>query len=182
MCVPSVRHEHVRVCVCRVCSASAGPFFAKVVFIENKPTVRTGHTAYGPGWAHTTDGSEKPAAPSEKGTGKRGGLAYVGVVQGPILGVGSWLRCRKRRGWSNTLRGCRTRRAQRSRNARTEHMRNQIAAVREGGLLGHLAARQKSPLKKYSRFESPLRPKIGRPHKPRYILTMDYWEAPTSLS
>ena len=35
---------------------------------------------------------------------------------------------------------------------------NQIAAVREGGLLGHLAARQKSPFKKYSRFESPLRP------------------------
>ena len=73
--------------------------------------------------------------------------------------VGSWLRRRKRCGWSNVARvheeGAR---AARCPNRAHEDER---AAAREAGVLGHRVARLKG-LKKYSRFadsnESPLRP------------------------
>ena len=76
-----------------------------------------------------------------------------------LVGVGSWLRCRKRRGWSSVARvheeGAR---ATRCSNGAHE---DEDAAAREAGVLGHRVARLKGP-KKYSRFadsdESPLRP------------------------
>ena len=74
-----------------------------------------------------------------------------------LLGVGSWLRCRKRRGWSNVAWVSHEEGPKATQCPNGAH-ENQIAAVREGGVLEHLVARQKSPLKKYSRFESPLRP------------------------
>ena len=76
-----------------------------------------------------------------------------------LVGVGSWLRCRKRRGWSNVARvheeGAR---ATRCPNGAHE---DEGVAAREAGVLGHRVARLKG-LKKYSRCEdsdeSPLRP------------------------
>ena len=76
-----------------------------------------------------------------------------------LVGVGSWLRCRKRRGWSNVERwdeeGARATRCPNGAH------RDEDAAAREAGVPGHRVARLKGP-KKYSRFadsdESPLRP------------------------
>ena len=76
-----------------------------------------------------------------------------------FVGVGSWLRRRKRRGWSNVARvheeGAR---ATRCPNGAHE---DEGAAAREAGVLGHRVARLKG-LKKYSRFadseEPPLSP------------------------
>ena len=76
-----------------------------------------------------------------------------------LVGVGSWLRCRKRRGWSNVERvheeGARATRCPNGAHG------DEDAAAREAGVPGHRVARLKGP-KKYSRFadsdESPLRP------------------------
>ena len=77
-----------------------------------------------------------------------------------LVGVGSWLRCRKRRGWSNVARVSHEEGARATRCPNGAH-EDEDAAAREGGVLGHRVARQKG-LKKYSRFadsdESPLRP------------------------
>ena len=75
-----------------------------------------------------------------------------------LVGVGSWLRCRKRRGWSNVARWDEEgSRATRCPNGAHE---DEDAAALEGDVLGHRLARQKAHLK--SRFadsdESPLRP------------------------
>ena len=78
-----------------------------------------------------------------------------------LVGVGSWLRCRKRRGWSNVARVSHEEGARATRCPNGAH-EDEDAAAREGGALGHRVARQKG-LKKYSRFadsdESPLRRK-----------------------
>ena len=77
-----------------------------------------------------------------------------------LVGVGSWLRCRKRRGWSNVARVSREEGARATRCSNGAH-EDEDAAAREAGVLGHRVARLKGP-KKYSRFadsdESPLRP------------------------
>ena len=77
-----------------------------------------------------------------------------------LVGVGSWLRCRKRRGWSNVARVSHEEGASATRCPNGAHA-DEDAATREGGVLGHRVARQKG-LKKYSRFadsdQSPLRP------------------------
>ena len=78
-----------------------------------------------------------------------------------LVGVGSWLRCRKCRGGSNVARVSHEEGSRATQCPNGAH-ENQIAATREGGALGHLIAHQKAHLKKYSRFEdsdeSPLRP------------------------
>ena len=71
-----------------------------------------------------------------------------------LVGVGSWLRCRKRRGWSNVAGGV----AQAGRKGyytmpECGAHEDEDAAACEGGVLGHRVARQKARLKKYSRFE-----------------------------
>ena len=78
-----------------------------------------------------------------------------------LVGVGSWLRCRKRRGWSNVARLSHEEGARATTRCPNGAHADEDAAAREGGVLGHRVARQKG-LKKYSRFadsdESPLRP------------------------
>ena len=77
-----------------------------------------------------------------------------------LVGVRLWLRCRKRRRWSNVALVSHA-------GSKTTHCPNgahedEIATAREGGVLGGIVARQKARLKKYSRFEdsdeSPQRP------------------------
>ena len=79
-----------------------------------------------------------------------------------FVGVGSWLRRRKRRGWSNVARVSHEEGARATRCPNGAHADEDAAAL-EGGVLGHRLARQKARLKKYSRFadsdESPLRRK-----------------------
>ena len=78
-----------------------------------------------------------------------------------LVGAGSWLRCRKRRGWSSVARVSHEEGARATRCPNGAHADEDAAAL-EGGVLGHRLARQKARLKKYSRFadsdESPLRP------------------------
>ena len=78
-----------------------------------------------------------------------------------LVGAGSWLRCRKRRGWSSVARVSHEEGARATRCPNGAHADEDAAAL-EGGVLGHRLARQKARLKKYSRFadsdESLLRP------------------------
>jgi len=82
-----------------------------------------------------------------------------------LVGAGSWLRCRKRRGWSSVARVSHEEGARATRCPNGAHADEDAAAL-EGGVLGHRLARQKArlkeDLKKYSRFadsdESLLRP------------------------
>ena len=78
-----------------------------------------------------------------------------------LVGVGSWLRCRKRRGWSSVARVSHEEGARATRCPNGAHADEDAAAL-EGGVLGHRLARQKARLKKYSRLadsdESLLRP------------------------
>ena len=78
-----------------------------------------------------------------------------------LVGVGSWLRCRKRRGWSNVARLSHEEGARATTRCPNGAHADEDAAAREGGVLGHRVARQKG-LKKYSRFadseEPPLSP------------------------
>ena len=77
-----------------------------------------------------------------------------------LVGVGSWLRCRKRRGWSSVARVSHEEGARATRCPNGAH-EDEGAAAREAGVLGPCVARLKG-LKKYSRFadseEPPLRP------------------------
>ena len=77
-----------------------------------------------------------------------------------LVGVGSWLRCRKRRGWSNVARVSHEEGARATRCPKGAH-EDEDAAAREAGVLGPCVARLKG-LKKYSRFadseEPPLHP------------------------
>ena len=78
-----------------------------------------------------------------------------------LVGAGSWLRCRKRRGWSSVARVSHEEGARATRCPNGAHADEDAAAL-EGGVLGHRLARQKARLKKYSRLadsdESLLRP------------------------
>ena len=79
-----------------------------------------------------------------------------------LVGVGSWLRRRKRRGWSNVARVSHEEGTRATARCRNGALADEDAAALEGGVLGHRLARQKARLKKYSRFadsdESLLRP------------------------
>ena len=78
-----------------------------------------------------------------------------------LVGVGSWLRCRKRRGWSNVAGVSHEQGARATTRCPNGADEDENAAALEGGVLGHRVARLKG-LKKYSRFEdsdeSPQRP------------------------
>ena len=79
-----------------------------------------------------------------------------------LVGVGSWLRRRKRRGWSNVARVSHEEGTRATARCPNGALADEDAAALEGGVLGHRLARQKARLKKYSRFadsdESLLRP------------------------
>ena len=83
-----------------------------------------------------------------------------------LVGVGSWLRRRKRRGWSNVARVSHEEGTRATARCPNGALADEDAAALEGGVLGHRLARQKArlkeDLKKYSRFadsdESLLRP------------------------
>ena len=79
-----------------------------------------------------------------------------------LVGVGSWLRRRKRRGWSNVARVSHEEGTRATARCPNGALADEDAAALEGGVLGHRLARQKARLKKYSRLadsdESLLRP------------------------
>ena len=79
-----------------------------------------------------------------------------------LVGVGSWLRRRKRRGWSNVARVSHEEGTRATARCPNGALADEDAAALEGGVLGNRLARQKARLKKYSRFadsdESLLRP------------------------
>ena len=78
-----------------------------------------------------------------------------------LVGVGSWLRCRKRRGWSNVARVSHEEGARATTRCPNGAHADEDAAAREGGVLGHRVARQKG-LKKYSRFADSDKPPLRR--------------------
>jgi hypothetical protein len=69
-----------------------------------------------------------------------------------LVGVGSWLRCRKRRGWSNVAGVSHEQGARATTRCPNGAHEDEDEAACEGGVLGHRVARLKG-LIKHSRFE-----------------------------